>query len=125
MIASIKTKERLVKRILSREGYHPVIVGDKLWLAEPENKVSILPNGYSQIVGTSRLVCIFEDDDNIWGLRHVRATRAWDNLQAEWKRRVEAPQKERQFQANEAKKEFEENFATWAGLQGYFGYQTY
>jgi hypothetical protein len=121
---SVATRQRVAQKHLSRERYHTMARPDSAYLCE--EVTSLVPNGtMTHVVHTKKLVCQFDDTDNVWGLRVTKAVRNWLERKDEWDRRMAEPKASRQAQYDEANGEFREKFKQESLRSGWFGAKEY
>lgn len=123
-MSSKRTKERLIKKHLTRLGYSCMDYDGEVWLTEERNKLSER-NGLAQLVPAKRLLVQFAEGDNVWAIRHIRAQRNYYRLDVELRRRLELPHEKRQAEVTEAREEFIEKFKTESANQGWHEVKTF
>lgn len=124
MNISSATKARIAARHLSRERYEVLTREDGVYLCERGttlNKVGDM----TAVIHTKRMVCKFEDDDNVFALRHTRAVRNWQKLKEQWDERIAEPRRQREQAYEEEAQAFREKFTNASVNNGWFGKQSW
>lgn len=123
-MSSKRTKQRLIKKHLARLHYSCMQIDEDIFLTEEQNKLTER-NGLAQLVPAKRILVKFDDGDNVWAIRHIRAQRNYYKLDAELQRRLQLPHEKRQAEAMEAKEEFIDRFKKHALKEGWYEAQEF
>jgi len=123
-MSSKRTKKKLIKKHLARLGYDCMEYDGEVWLTEERKKLHER-NGLALLVPAKRMLVRFDDGDNVWAIRHIRAQRNYYRLDEELRRRLELPHEQRKAAAQEAREAFIDRFKTESAIQGWHEVKTF